>query len=104
MPHGKPGEILCAVCRKQLRVTDQTSRIETTNALAHVECLRRESSDADREHLRLVLFKAARCLPCLVKKTGASTDRLQLYPERFGAQTRRWQRAATIVAGWASST
>src|SRR5207244_6510291 len=62
MPHGKPGEILCAVCLKRIRTTDKISRIETSNALAHTDCLRRESTDADREHVRLVLFKTARCL------------------------------------------
>ena len=86
MPHGKPGEILCAVCRKRLRTTDKISRIEANNALAHTDCLRQESSDADREHVRLVLFKAARCLPCLAKKTGTPVDRLQSLLEQFGPE------------------
>jgi len=30
MPRGKPGEILCAVCRKRLRATDETAKIEKT--------------------------------------------------------------------------
>ena len=86
MPYGKPGEILCAVCRKRIRTTDEISRIETTNALAHTACLRREGTDADREHVRLVLFKAARCLPCLAKKTTIPVDRLEPLLERFGSE------------------
>ena len=86
MPHGNPGEILGAVCRKRLRTTDKISRIETTHALAHAACLRQESSDADRERVRLVLFKAARCLPCLAKNTEFPLDRLQPLLERFGPE------------------
>ena len=86
MPHGKPGEILCAVCLKRIRTTDKISRIETNNALAHTDCLSRESTDADREYVRLVLFKTARCLPCLAKTTGASVDRLQPVLEQFGPE------------------
>ena len=86
MPHGKPGEILCAVCQKRIRTTDKISRIETNNALAHTDCLRRESTDADRERIRLVLFRATRCLPCLAKKTETSVDQLQPLLERFGPE------------------
>jgi hypothetical protein len=86
MPYGKPGEILCAVCLKRIRTTDKISRMETSNALAHTDCLRRESTDVDREHVRLVLFKSTRCLPCLAKTTGASQDRLQPLLEGFGPE------------------
>jgi len=84
MPYGKPGEILCAVCGKRLKESDQTARLETTNVLVHAACLSRAVLDAGREHVRLLLYRAGRCPACIAKTLRKSPEEIASVLENFG--------------------
>lgn len=83
MPYGKPGEVLCAVCQERLKTTDKTTRIESSNALAHAKCAGLAIATVGREHVRLLLFKATRCLSCLRKRMDLRENQLHAILEEL---------------------
>jgi hypothetical protein len=83
MPFGKAGEVLCAVCQERLKTTDKTIRMESSNALAHAKCAGLAIATVSREHVRLLLFRATRCLSCLMKSTDLREHQLHAILEEL---------------------
>ena len=86
MPHGKPGEILCAMCSKRILNSDETSRVEATNHLVHAECERQAEVKAAADLVRLLIMKAVRCAPCIAKKSQILESQLDPLLELIGPQ------------------